>query len=334
MKPFRATEVAISTVTPMRNEVSCVREFVRRVDAVLRSLADEYEIIVVDDGSTDGTGELLDQLTTTYDRLRPVHLNRSFGQALATDAGFQESAGQYVVMLDGDLEQPPEEIPHLINELRRGFDLVSGRRMDRDINPLLRAIPSRVANWLLRRTTGCPVRDMGGIKGLRGDVARKLRLRTGQHRFLPALVHLRGGKVSEIPVRAQPRFSGQSHYGLSRTFDVLLDVLLFACQSAGKGRPVYAFGRLGLGLLAVSLLLLLGALGAFGFGRAEAALPLVVLAVLTGWSSMTAILCGVGWEWLSEQQSGPDERRPLRSPAAVPNVIESPAAAESARRAA
>src|SRR5436190_21123163 len=108
MKPFRTTIVEISTVTPMRNELTCVREFVRRVDAVMQALADEYEIIIVDDGSTDGTGELLDELTASYPHLKPVHLTRNFGQAIATDAGFQQSSVRFVVMLDGGLERPPE----------------------------------------------------------------------------------------------------------------------------------------------------------------------------------------------------------------------------------
>ena len=304
MKTFRSDPIEISTVTPMRNERPCLAEFVRRVDAVLWSLGIEYEIVVVNDGSTDGTGELLDDLATTYSHLRPVHLSHSFGQATATDAGFQQSNGQYVVMLDGDLEQPPEEIPRLIEEARQGFDLVSGRRMNRDIHKYLRAIPSRAANWLLRRVTGCQVRDMGGIKCLRGDLARSLRLRPGQHRFLPALVHLRGGRVTEIPVTSSPRFAGQSHYGLSRTVDVLLDVLYLWLQNFGERRPLYLFGRIGLLLLAATSVMLLGMMVAFAFDATSVAWTLLILSAIGACSSPAAVLCGVGLELLSEAQVG------------------------------
>src|SRR5262245_14966173 len=128
MMTLRRQHIEISTVTPMRNERLCAREFVRRTDVALRSLTDHYEIIVVEDGSTDGTSELLDELAATYSRLQVVHFSRSFGQATATDAGFRQSSGHFVVMLDGDLEQPPEEIPRLIEKARQGFDLVSGCR--------------------------------------------------------------------------------------------------------------------------------------------------------------------------------------------------------------
>lgn len=336
MKPFLvlASAVEISTVTPMRNELTCVREFVRRVDAVLQAMGEEYEILIVNDGSTDGTGELLDELTLTYPRLRPLHLNRNFGQAIATDAGFQQSHGRFVVMLDGDLEQPPEEIPRMIAEARKGFDLVSGRRTNRDISKFLRAIPSRAANWLLRRSTGCEVRDMGGIKCLRGDIARELRLRAGQHRFLPALVHVLGGKVAEIPVEAHRRFAGQSHYGISRTFDVLLDVIYFACQTSGKGRPMYLFGRLGMGASIATVLLLLGAVFAAFVGTMTTVWSLVLLAMMSGFASAAAIVCGMGMELLSESQSCILDRRHLRLAASREATSEIESSAEPLRRAA
>ena len=315
LRPFSAETpaVAISTVTPMRNELPCVREFVRRVDVVLRSTGENYEIIVVDDGSTDGTGELLDDLTAEFPQLRPIHLKRSFGQAVATDAGFQETSGRYVVMLDGDLEQPPEEIPRLIEQLQQGFDLVSGRRTNRTISKFWRAIPSRTANWLLRRATGCDVRDMGGIKALRGEIARSLRLRPGQHRFLPATVHVLGGKVTEIPVAAHPRFAGQSHYGISRTVDVLLDVAYFASQTSGHGRPVYLFGRISLGLLTSSGLLALSVVIALLAGSSGAAWPLALLAVGLSLSALMFWAVGATWESALETQSAVLDRSSWRT---------------------
>lgn len=331
MKTLRTEAIEISTVTPMRNELPCVREFVRRVDSVLRATSNEYEIIVVNDGSTDGTGDLLNELTAEFPRLRPVHLNRSFGQALATDSGFQHSIGHFVVMLDGDLEQPPEEIPKLIAEARKGFDLVSGQRTKRTINRFLRAIPSRAANWLLRKATGCEVRDMGGIKCVRGEIARSLQLRPGHHRFLPALIHVLGGSVTEIPVATSPRFAGQSHYGISRTVDVLMDVFQFWMLTSGKGRPVYLFGRLGLMLLAAASLSLLTCVGSFFSGNALSTWPLLILSGAFAVAAATTATIGVGLELLSEIHGATIDRRSLRV-AEPPTDIAAPTIQIDSRR--
>ncbi len=309
---LRRQHVEISTVTPMCNERLCAREFVRRVDVVLRLLTDDYEIIVVDDGSTDGTGELLDEVAATYSRLQVVHLSRSFGQATATDTGFQQSSGDFVVMLDGDLEQPPEEIPHLIEKARQGFDLVSGWRTKRKVNRWLRLMPSHVANWMLRRATGCKVRDMGGIKCLRGEMARSLRLWPGQHRFLPALVHVLGGLVTEVPVASEPRFAGQSHYGVGRTLDVFLDIAHFWFQTACKGRPIYLFGRMSLGLIAMTSLLLIGAIVGFTGGATSLAWPLLLVCCGLGFSSGVFLALGVALELLSETHAALIDRRQFR----------------------
>ncbi len=248
--------VAVSTVTPMHNEEECVEEFVRRTDAALAGLARPYEIIVVSDGSTDGTEARLEALAAVFPSLRAVCLSRNMGQCSAIDAGIQESRGDLVVVLDGDLQHLPEEIPLLVRKADEGFDLVSGSRGQRVESLLLRRIPSRIANWLLRRVSGCPVRDMGGFKCLRGDLARSLRLRAGQHRLLPALVWQRGGSVSEVIVSAPPRFAGKSHYGLSRSLDVLFDIVMLWLQNSFKSRPIYLFGRLALVLLAIDAVIM------------------------------------------------------------------------------
>jgi glycosyltransferase involved in cell wall biosynthesis len=240
--------VEISVVAPMNNEELCAREFCLRVDAVLKTLTDSYEIVVVDDGSTDRTAEILDELTRQIPELRPVPLTRNCGQWAAAYAGIQHSVGQYVVVMDSDLQHLPEEIPLLIQEIRQGYDLVSGTRGKRKENMLSRRLPSLAANYLMRATTGCQIRDMGGFKCLRGDIARELRLRAGQHRLLPALVHLMGGSLSEVIVSAPPRFAGRSHYGFARSLDVLFDIVMLWFQSSFKSRPLYLFGRVSLWL--------------------------------------------------------------------------------------
>ena len=245
---------AISVVTPMHNEEACVEEFVRRTDAALAAMGRSYEIIVVSDGSTDRTEELVRKLHGQHPSLRGVFLARNGGQCNALYAGIQESRGDVVVVMDGDLQHLPEEIHLLVERMDDGTALVSGSRTGRTESLVLRRLPSRLANAMLRRVSGCPIRDMGGFKAIRGDVARALRLRPGHHRLLPALVWMRGGSVAEVFVSAPPRFAGQSHYGLGRSMDVLFDVVMLWFQGATRSRPMYLFGRVGLVVLALDAL--------------------------------------------------------------------------------
>ena len=238
----------------MHNEEACVEEFVRRTDAALGAMGRSYEIIVVSDGSTDRTEEIVRKLRERHPSLCGVFLARNGGQCTALYAGIQESRGDVVVVMDGDLQHLPEEIHLLVERMDDGTALVSGSRTGRTESLVLRRLPSRLANAMLRRVSGCPIRDMGGFKAIRGDVARGLRLRPGHHRLLPALVWMRGGSVAEVFVSAPPRFAGQSHYGLGRSMDVLFDVVMLWFQGATRSRPVYLFGRMGLVVLAVDAL--------------------------------------------------------------------------------
>ena len=249
-----ASAPAISVVTPMHNEEACVEEFVRRTDAALGAMGRSYEIIVVSDGSTDRTEEIVRTLRERHPSLRGVFLARNGGQCTALYAGIQESRGDVVVVMDGDLQHLPEEIHLLVERMDDGTALVSGSRTGRTESLVLRRLPSRLANAMLRRVSGCPIRDMGGFKAIRGDVARALRLRPGHHRLLPALVWMRGGSVAEVFVSAPPRFAGQSHYGLGRSMDVLFDVVMLWFQGATRSRPMYLFGRVGLAVLALDAL--------------------------------------------------------------------------------
>ncbi len=239
-------QVAVSVVAPMHNEEQCAREFCTRVDKVLAGLGLGYEIIVVDDGSSDRTPRILEQLLAQLPRLRVATLSRNSGQTAALDAGISISRGDWVVVMDSDLQHLPEEIPLLLEKMEEGHDLVSGARRGRRESLWTRRLPSLLANALLRATTGCPSRDMGGFKCLRGELARKLNLRSGQHRLLPALVYLQGGSVAEVPISAPARLAGTSHYGLSRSIDVMCDILLLWFQASFKSRPVYLFGRVSL----------------------------------------------------------------------------------------
>ena len=243
--------VEISVVAPMHNEEGCVDEFLRRTDAALRAIGVPHEIVVVSDGSTDGTNRLLREGASRYPSLRVLILARNVGQCSALYAGIQASRGRVVVVTDGDLQHKPEDIQLLYGKMKEGFALVSGSRKGRKESLLTKRFPSLVANWLLRQVTGCEVRDMGGFKALDGEMARSFRLRPGHHRLLPALVHMRGGSTTELWIDVQPRFAGKSHYGISRSFDVIFDILMLGFQSSFKARPLYLFGRIGVLLLLV-----------------------------------------------------------------------------------
>lgn len=253
MQGSAAPEVSI--VTPMHNEELCLPEFYRRVSKALTAIGVTYEIVAVSDGSTDGTNGMLADLARSDPRLRPVFLSRNIGQWAAVAAGLQQSHGRYVVVMDSDLQHAPEEIHLLLSEIKKGYDLVSGSRGRRTESFWLRRFPSMIANALLRLTTKCPIRDMGGFKCLRGDLARQLRLRAGQHRLLPALVFVMGGSVSEVIVTAPPRFAGNSHYSIARAIDVLFDIVMLWFEGAHKARPLYLFGRITLATLLISALM-------------------------------------------------------------------------------
>ncbi|MDD4951009.1 MAG: glycosyltransferase family 2 protein [Desulfovibrionaceae bacterium] len=256
MAKKRQDAVEVSVVTPMHNEELCVREFHRRISAALSGMGVSFELVLVDDGSTDSTGDIIRELSAKDPNILGVFLTRNRGQCTAIYAGLQHTRGRYVVVMDADLQHRPEEVPLLIEEMRKGWDLVSGLRRNREESLILRRLPSRVANWLLRATSKCQAHDMGGLSCLRGDVARSLNLREGQHRLIPALVHGMGGAVTEVPTSAPPRFAGQSHYGLGRSVDVLFDIVMLWFQNSFKQRPLYLFGRISLLFFAAASLVM------------------------------------------------------------------------------
>jgi glycosyltransferase involved in cell wall biosynthesis len=257
-----ATEIAFpeapkySVVIPLHNEQATLSELYRRVRATMEALEEEWELVLVDDGSSDGTSELLDALYQEDPRVVVVHLRRNYGQTPALVAGFDHARGEYVVAMDGDLQHAPEEIPNFLEKIEEGYDLVSGWRTSRSDALLTRKLPSRAANWLMARISGLQLHDFGTtFKAYRREVLNDLHLYGELHRFVPALSLLNGARIVEIPIRDMGRDKGKSHYGLSRTFRVMFDLLTVGFLLRYMTRPLHFFGKLFLGCSGLSFLI-------------------------------------------------------------------------------
>jgi len=237
----------LSVVIPIHNEEPSILPLYDRLTAVLESLQKPYEIIVVDDASTDRSFDLLANLVETDPHLKVIRLRRNFGQTAALSAGFDEAQGSVIVSLDGDLQHAPEDIPVLLGKIDEGYDIASGWRKDRVDNAITRKFPSRVANWLMARTSGIQLRDFGTtFKAYRAEVLKEINLYGELHRFIPALASFYGARIAEVPIRNTPRAAGDSHYGLGRTFNVMFDILTIKFLLKYFTRPMHFFGRIGL----------------------------------------------------------------------------------------
>jgi glycosyltransferase involved in cell wall biosynthesis len=246
-------EIQISVISPMHNEELSVDEFLKRTNETLINYGKDFEIIIVNDGSCDNTLEKLKQALSKYENLKIIDLARNSGQWAAIYAGIQNSSGEYLIIMDSDLQNLPEDIPKLHTKALEGYDLVSGVRKGRTESLFFKKLPSKIANWMLRKVTGCPSKDMGGYKCIRGDMARNFHLKAGYHRLLPALAWNFGGNVADVDVQFPARKHGKSHYGFSRVFDVFFDIILFAFQRSFKSRPLYLFGRLSFFIFLISI---------------------------------------------------------------------------------
>lgn len=238
----------LSVVIPIHNEEPAILPLYDRLTSVLEGIQKPYEIIFIDDASTDRSFDLLANLVETDGRLKVIRLRRNFGQTAALSAGFDEAQGEVIVSLDGDLQHEPEDIPALLSKIDEGYDIASGWRKNRIDNAITRKIPSRIANWLMAKASGVKLRDFGTtFKAYRSEVLKDVNLYGELHRFIPALASLYGARIVEVPIKNSPRASGGSHYGLSRTFKVLFDILTIRFLLTYFTRPMHFFGMIGLG---------------------------------------------------------------------------------------
>jgi glycosyltransferase involved in cell wall biosynthesis len=238
---------SLSVVVPIHNEEPSILPLYDRLTSVLEKLRKPYEILFVDDASTDRSFDLLANLVETDHRLKVIRLRRNFGQTAALAAGFDESQGNIVISLDGDLQHAPEDIPALLEKIEEGYDIASGWRKNRLDNAVTRKIPSRIANWLMKKASRVDLRDFGTtFKAYRAEILKDVNLYGELHRFIPALASFYGARVAEVPIRNLPRASGGSHYGLSRTFRVMFDIFTIWFLLKYFTRPMHFFGKWGL----------------------------------------------------------------------------------------
>jgi len=241
-----AFPVELSVVIPVFDEEDNVDRLYQALRTTLDELGRSFEVIVIDDGSRDDTYSRLARLAAEDSRLRLVRLRRNYGQTAAMAAGFDHARGYVIVPMDGDLQNDPSDIPVLLQKIDEGYDVVSGWRRDRKDN-FARRLPSRIANWLIGRVTGVRLRDYGcTLKAYRAEIVNETRLYGEMHRFLPALAHMAGARIAEVPVRHHPRASGRSKYGIGRTFKVLLDLLTVKFLTVWSTKPSYVFGGTGM----------------------------------------------------------------------------------------
>src|SRR3954454_19000167 len=251
----------LSIVIPIHNEEPSLLPLYDRLTAVLERLRKPYEIIFIDDASTDRSFDLLANLVETDMRLKVIRLRRNFGQTAALSAGFDEAQGGVIVSLDGDLQHEPEDIPALLAKIDEGFDIASGWRKNRLDNAVTRKFPSRIANWLMAKASGVDLRDFGTtFKAYRAEILKDINLYGELHRFIPALASFYGARVIEVPIRNIERPNGASHYGLGRTFRVFFDIITIGFLLRYLTRPMHFFGKWGLAGIGLGSMILFGIL--------------------------------------------------------------------------
>lgn len=291
----------LSVVIPVYNEEENVEPLFREIKGILTSLGKSYEIIAVDDGSKDGTFPVLSRLHCAESSLKVVRLKRNFGQTAALAAGLAHAEGDIVVLMDGDLQNDPADIPALLAKIDEGNDLVAGWRHNRRDSFFNRRLPSMIANRLISWMTTVKLHDYGcTLKAMRKDVAKGLRLYGEMHRFIPAIAFERGAQVTELKVNHRPRTHGTSKYGISRMLRVILDLLTVKFLSSYSTRPAHIFGPIGVisGLTGFALALYLTVQKLF-YDLDIGSRPLLLLAVLLIFIGFQFVTMGLLGEMLA-----------------------------------
>jgi glycosyltransferase involved in cell wall biosynthesis len=288
-------DLDITIVIPLFNEEESILPLYEKLLAVLPGLQRSFEIILINDGSTDGSQDVLNRLAQRDSRVRVIQLRRNFGQTPAMAAGFDHARGRIIIPMDADLQNDPVDIPLLLAKLDEGFDIVSGWRKNRQDKEVVRKLVSRLANWLIGVITGVKLHDSGcSLKAYRAEVLKGTRLYGEMHRFLPALADLMGARICEVPVTHHARQFGKSKYGLKRTAKVVLDLITVKFLAEFATKPLYMFG--GIGALLFGAAVLAGAetlWERFSFGVYVHNNPFILIAVFLAILGVNFVLMGL-----------------------------------------
>jgi len=268
----------LSLVVPVMNEEDNIKPLIEAIREALKDI--DYEVIFVDDGSTDNTVNEIKKYADSRTKL--IVFNRNFGQTTAMAAGIDEAKGDLIAMIDGDLQNDPSDIPMMIEKLEKeGWDVVAGVRANRKDGVFLRKIPSKIANWIIRKSTGVYLSDYGcTLKVFKRDVAKNLGLYGELHRFIPVLAALYGAKMTEVNVKHHPRIHGVSKYGIGRTFKVISDLMLMLFFQKYATRPMHLFGGVGFAMFAIGSLINIYLFLIKLFGGSIGGRPLLILGVV------------------------------------------------------
>ena len=285
----------LSVIIPVYNEQENLPMLYEALLKALEPLPVAWDVILVDDGSRDGSLKVLEQLAAKDQRLRVVSLRRNFGQTAAIAAGIDHSDGEVIVLMDADMQNDPADIPMLLQKIEEGYDVVSGWRAKRKDAYVTRTLPSNLANGLISWVTGVHLHDYGcTLKAYRREVITGFRLYGEMHRFIPVYASSYGARIIELPVNHNPRKFGKTKYGLERTVKVILDLFTVKFLSSFGNKPIYLFGGTGLGLIAVSAAVLLYLyIRRVGFGVSVLASPLFQVATMVAIMGFQSMLMGL-----------------------------------------
>ena len=261
----------LSVIVPLYNEEDCVGPLYEAIVGALDPLGMEYEILFVDDGSKDATFRKASELARRDRRLRVIKFRRNYGQTPAMAAGIDHARGRILITMDGDLQNDPADIPKFLDKINEGNDIVCGWRHKRQDKLITRKIPSIIANWIIGKITGVPIKDNGcSLKAYRADIIKSIPLYSDMHRFIPAMTSMAGTSVAELKVNHFPRKFGVSKYGISRIYKVIIDLLIIKTLLAFSTKPLHLFAFIGLVSMALGGLILIDSLsGMFQYGKAS-----------------------------------------------------------------
>ena len=301
----------ISIVVTVYNEAENIAPLVSRIEAAMSGI--DYELIYVDDGSRDDTVKNLRAIQN--ERLIVIEFRKNYGQSLALMAGIDHAQGDYIATMDGDLQNDPADIPLLLEKAEsEGWDMVAGNRANRQDGFLLRKLPSRIANWIIRRASGVYLKDYGcALKVFRAELAKDLGLYGELHRFIPVLAQLEGARITQVDVRHHAREHGQSKYGLGRTFKVMSDLLFMLFLKKYLQKPMHLFGNVGLFLFAIGAVInLYLAFLKIGLGQDIWGKPLLILGLMLVIAGIQLITIGIVIEMQMRTYYESQKKRPYK----------------------